>query len=75
MRERGLRARVSRLYRRGPGMVRRFFAKNGGDWPIVLDPRGSIGVEFGVNKVPETWIISPSGVVVFRTISTVRPTR
>jgi len=29
MRERGLRARVSRLYRRGPGMVRRFFAKNG----------------------------------------------
>jgi putative transposase len=29
MRERGLRARVSRLYRRGPGMVRRFFAKTG----------------------------------------------
>lgn len=29
MRERGLRARVSRLYRKGPGMVRRFFAKNG----------------------------------------------
>lgn len=27
MRERGLRARVSRLFRRGPGMVRRFFAK------------------------------------------------
>lgn len=29
MRERGLRARVTRLYRRGPGMVRRFFAKTG----------------------------------------------
>ena len=27
MRERGLRARVSRLYRKGSGMVRRFFAK------------------------------------------------
>ena len=27
--ERGLRARVSRLFRRGPGMVRRFFAKTG----------------------------------------------
>jgi transposase InsO family protein len=27
MRERGLRARVSRLYRRGSGVVRRFFAK------------------------------------------------
>jgi transposase InsO family protein len=29
MREHGLRARVSRLFRRGPGMVRRFFAKTG----------------------------------------------
>ncbi len=29
MRERGLRARVSRLYRRGSGVVRRFFAKTG----------------------------------------------
>jgi len=51
--------------------VREFFADNGGDWPIVLDPRGSIGVEFQVNKVPETWVVSPDGVVVFRTISTV----
>ncbi len=51
--------------------VQEFFAENGGDWPIVLDPRGSIGVEFQVNKVPETWVVSPDGVVVFRTISTV----
>jgi putative transposase len=29
MRERGLRARVTRLYRRGSGVVRRFFAKTG----------------------------------------------
>ena len=29
MRERGLRARVSRLYRKGSGVVRRFFAKTG----------------------------------------------
>ena len=51
--------------------VRGFFASNGGDWPVVLDPRGAIGVAFGVNKVPETWIISPDGVVVFRTIAKV----
>lgn len=51
--------------------VRDFFADNGGDWPIVLDPRGAIGVEFGVNKVPETWVISPDGIVVFRTIDKV----
>lgn len=29
MRERGLRARVTRLYRKGSGVVRRFFAKTG----------------------------------------------
>ncbi|MSW20357.1 MAG: redoxin domain-containing protein [Actinobacteria bacterium] len=51
--------------------VRKFFANNGGDWPIVLDPRGSIGVAFAVNKVPETWVISPAGLVVFRTIAKV----
>jgi len=51
--------------------VRSFFADNGGDWPIVLDPRGSIGVEFQVNKVPETWVIDPDGRVVFRTIQKV----
>jgi cytochrome c biogenesis protein CcmG/thiol:disulfide interchange protein DsbE len=51
--------------------VRRFFADNGGDWPVVIDPRGAIAVEFGVNKVPETWVISPEGIVVFRTIAKV----
>ena len=51
--------------------VTEFFRANGGSWPIVLDERGSIGVAFGVNKVPETWVISPSGVVVFRTIAKV----
>ena len=49
--------------------MKSFFAENGGSWPVVLDPRGSIGVAFGVNKVPETWIVSPDGVVVFRTIA------
>ena len=51
--------------------VTKFFHDNGGTWPVVLDPRGSIGVAFGVNKVPETWVVSPSGVVVFRTIAKV----
>jgi len=41
MRERGLRARVSRLYRRGPGMVRKFFAKTANlrfDEPLPTRP-------------------------------------
>lgn len=43
--------------------VREFFATNGGDWPVVSDPPGSISVAFGVAQVPETWIIDPNGIV------------
>ena len=46
--------------------VRSFFADNGGDWPIVRDDTSEIAVAFGVAKVPETWIISPTGLVVER---------
>jgi cytochrome c biogenesis protein CcmG/thiol:disulfide interchange protein DsbE len=51
--------------------VEAFFAEEGGGWPVVYDDHGSIAVAFGVSKVPETWIIDPSGVVRFRTIATV----
>jgi cytochrome c biogenesis protein CcmG/thiol:disulfide interchange protein DsbE len=51
--------------------VEDFFAREGGNWPIVYDERGAIAVAFGVSKVPETWIIDPGGVIRFRTISTV----
>lgn len=43
--------------------VGEFFAANGGDWPVVSDPPGSISVAFGVAQVPETWIIDPNGIV------------
>jgi cytochrome c biogenesis protein CcmG/thiol:disulfide interchange protein DsbE len=51
--------------------VEDFFAENGGDWPVVYDPDGSIAVGFGISKVPETWIIDPYGVVQGRIISRV----
>ena len=46
--------------------ARRFFAEHGGDWPVIDDPENRIGVAFGVPKVPETFVISPDGVVVQR---------
>ena len=46
--------------------VRKFFDEQGGGWPIVRDDDASISVKFGVAKVPETWIISPTGVVAQR---------
>ena len=51
--------------------VEEFFAREGGDWPIVYDDGGAISVAFGVTAVPETWIIDPGGVIRYRTIATV----
>ena len=41
--------------------VSKWFAVQGGSWPIVKDDNGSISTDFGVAQVPETWIIDPSG--------------
>ena len=42
---------------------RAFFAKRGGEWPVIRDPDGATTVAFGVALVPETFIIDPSGIV------------
>ncbi len=52
-----------------PEAVSRFFAEHRGSWP-VLDAdagAGSIGIDFGVRKLPETFLVSPDGIVVWKT--------
>jgi cytochrome c biogenesis protein CcmG/thiol:disulfide interchange protein DsbE len=44
--------------------VRDFRLSEGGTWPMVLDPNGSVAVRFGVARVPESYLIAPSGTVV-----------
>ncbi len=51
--------------------VEEFFDTNGGEWPVVYDDDGSISAAFGVNLVPETWILDPDGIIRWRTISKV----
>ena len=51
--------------------VRKWFATNGGDWPILRDPNGALSVSLGVAQVPETWIIDPQGVIVDRIPTTI----
>lgn len=48
--------------------VLEFFDDNGGGWPVVFDGDGSISAAFGVNQVPETWVIDPDGVIRWRGI-------
>lgn len=48
--------------------VRNWFADNGGDWPILRDEDGTIGVGFGKTLVPETFVVDPNGRVRVRYI-------
>ena len=59
---------VSVTYDNTTDDARDYFAENGGGWPVVDDPENRIGVAYGVARVPESFLISPTGVVVQRLI-------
>lgn len=54
---------VSVVYDDRPDAVRDFFARRGGEWPVIADG-GLAPVDYGVVKVPETYLVAPNGTVV-----------
>jgi cytochrome c biogenesis protein CcmG/thiol:disulfide interchange protein DsbE len=46
-----------------PDQLTAFQSTDGGDWPLVLDPDGQIGVDYGVAAMPETYIVDPAGFI------------
>jgi cytochrome c biogenesis protein CcmG, thiol:disulfide interchange protein DsbE len=52
---------VSVVFSDDPDKARAFFAANGGEWPVLVDDKGSAALDFGVPKVPETYLVDPSG--------------
>jgi len=54
-------ALVSVVYRDTETAITDFFAENGGEWPVMLDEDGRAPVDFGVVKVPETYLVDPTG--------------
>jgi cytochrome c biogenesis protein CcmG, thiol:disulfide interchange protein DsbE len=46
--------------------VQEFFAKNGGEWPVVFDPDGRTALEYGVAGVPESYLVAPDGTVLIK---------
>lgn len=58
---------VSVVFDDDPDDAVEFFERNGGDWPVVLDDSGLAG-HYGVAKVPETYLVAPSGRVVEKLI-------
>src|SRR3546814_13287930 len=67
-REAGDAAVVSVTYDDRTDDAKEFFAKRGGDWPVVDDPENSLGVAYGVARVPETFLVAPNGIVVERIV-------
>ena len=66
--ELGDAAVVSVLFDDAPDVARDFFAAEGGDWPVVVDPDGAVGVAYGVARVPESFLVAPDGTVVQRLV-------
>lgn len=48
--------------------VRAFFEENGGTFPVITSDEGDIALDYGVAKVPESYLIDPSGLVVAKII-------
>ena len=63
---------VNVLFQDTQPAARKFFATYGGaTWPVLATDTDTIGLDWGVAKVPETYVINPDGIVVAKTISTV----
>ncbi|MGY6501306.1 MAG: redoxin domain-containing protein [Acidimicrobiales bacterium] len=46
--------------------IETFFADNGGEWPVLAEGVNSVAVEWGVTALPESFLVSPQGVVVYK---------
>lgn len=60
------------VYADTPDAVRQYRTQNGGSWPMLEDPDGRTALNFGVSGVPESFVISPDGVVVAKYVGGVR---
>jgi len=54
---------VSVVFDDKPEAVADFFAREGGDWPVVADD-GRIALSYGVAGIPESFLVNPDGVIV-----------
>ncbi|MFN8018101.1 MAG: TlpA disulfide reductase family protein [Acidimicrobiales bacterium] len=57
---------VSVVYGDKAAAVRDFFEENGGTWTVLDSDNGRTALDWGVSKVPESFLVSPTGVVVQR---------
>jgi cytochrome c biogenesis protein CcmG/thiol:disulfide interchange protein DsbE len=57
---------ISVAFNEQPSEVQAFFDANGGDWPVIAEGNGGFALEYGVVKLPESYLIAPDGTVVYK---------
>ncbi|MFP5321366.1 MAG: TlpA family protein disulfide reductase [Acidimicrobiia bacterium] len=57
---------VSVVFDSRPAQVLEFFERNGGEWPVVVDPDGRTALDYGVSGVPESYLLAPDGTVLVK---------
>lgn len=70
--QRGDVAVVGVVYSDSVQAVKEFRAKEGGDWPMLDDPRGRVALDFGVAGVPESYLLDPEGTIVAKVLGGIR---
>lgn len=55
---------VSVVFSDDLGSARGFFERRGGTWPVLRDESADIAIDWGVARVPESYLVAPSGIVV-----------
>lgn len=44
--------------------IRAYWAKESNSWPVISRDTGLVALDYGVTKVPESYVVAPSGLVV-----------
>jgi len=57
---------ISIVYDQDPAVVSRWFDEHGGDWTVFDADNGRTAVDWGVTKVPESFLVAPGGTVAER---------
>ncbi|CAN5844266.1 hypothetical protein BH24ACT3_BH24ACT3_08790 [soil metagenome] len=54
--------------------VREYFAREGGEWPVVANDDGRIALDYAVAGVPESYLLAPDGTVIYKIVGGVTST-
>ena len=63
---------ISVAFQDQPEDLKAFFEKNGGDWPVAVGDTAPIALDFGVVKLPESYLVAPNGVIAAKVAGGVR---